>query len=477
MRPIRSAHGSKTTPAPESRRARARFARVRLTVIMRRLAAMWFVLACAGVSVAADVASMQRLLGIVAAVGQEYAEAFDERGTLVRPLELDEARLLLADARAGAAKLATDGAPDVELRLATLEAKLAARAPASAVSDDVRALRETIERATGVHEDIFPRVPPSPVRGQAVYRAYCASCHGEHGAGDGPDARGLAHKPADFTDASFMRGEMPADFFRVVSLGRRRSAMPAWEDSLSIRDRWDVIGYVWTLGTTPRALAEGQELFTAHCASCHGTAGDGRGGEAPAPDLRSLARIAERTDADLHDVITAGVVGKMPAFADALRDEQRWSVVALVRALSLGLPAAPGLESARTADFAGALGEVRRRIDAALEAYRLGDGGASDVAADAYLLFEPLEPDIARREPTAVLRAEREFLRLRTALRQAGDMRQVDDAAAAVKRALDGAEQVQRAATSARGDIALWAGGAIAALVLALLYGRRRVSP
>jgi high-affinity iron transporter len=442
---------------------------------MRRLAAMWFVLVFAGASRAADVASVQRLLGIVAAIGQEYAEAFDESGTLVRPLELDEARLLLGDARAGAAKLAPDGVPDLEPRLAVLEAKLTARAPVAAVSADVRALRESVETATGVREDIFPRVPPSPVRGQAVYRAYCATCHGEHGAGDGPDARDLAHKPADFTDASFMRGEMPADFFRVVSLGRRQSAMPAWEDSLSIRDRWDVIGYLWTLGTPPRVLTEGRELFTAHCAACHGAAGDGRGAGTPAPDLRSLARIAERTDADLHDVITAGVAGKMRGFADVLRDEQRWSVVALVRALSLGLPAAPGLEAARTADFAAALAEVRRRIDAAFEAYRLGDADANDIAADAYLLFEPLEPDVARREPAVVLRAEREFLGLRTALRQPDAIRQVEAAMAAVKRALDGAEHTQRGG-SPRGDVALWAGGALAVLVLAVLYARRRVS-
>jgi high-affinity iron transporter len=444
---------------------------------MRRLAAMWFVLACAGASPAADVASVQRLLNILGAIGQEYGEAFDERGTLVRPLELDEARLLLGDARAGAARLAADGVPDLEPRLAVLEGNISARAPVAAISVDVRALRETVETATGVHEDIFPRVSPSPARGQAIYRAYCATCHGERGTGDGPDARDLAHKPADFTDATFMRGEMPADFFRVVSLGRRQSAMPAWEESLSIRDRWDVIGYVWTLGTTPRALAEGQALFTAHCASCHGAAGDDRGAGTPGSDLRSLAQIAERTDADLHDVIAAGVAGKMPGFAALLRDEQRWNVVALVRALSLGLPSGPGLEAARTADFAAAFAEVRRQIDAALEAYRVGDADASDLAADAYLLFEPLEPDVARREPAAVLRAEQEFLRLRTALRQPGAIRPVEDATAAVKHALDAAEALQRdAARSPRGEVVLWAGGALAALVLAVLYARRRSS-
>ncbi len=272
-----------------------------------------------------------------------------------------------------------------------------------------------------------------------------------------------------------MRGETPADFFRVVSLGRRQSAMPAWEDSLSIRDRWDVIGYIWTLGTTPRALADGRQSFAAHCASCHGAAGDGRGSSPPVPDLKSLARLAERTDEHLHDVTATGVPGRMPGFADVLSGEQRSNVVALVRALSLGLPPASGLEAARTADLVGALVEVRRGLDAALEEYRLGEADASDLAADAYLLFEPLEPDIARREPAAVLRAEQEFLRLRTALRQPGNVRQVEEATAGVKRALDGAEKAQRGGSASPGlDLVLWGGGALVALGLAVLYLRRR---
>jgi high-affinity iron transporter len=441
---------------------------------MRRLAAMWLVL-CAGAALAKDVAGVQRLLGMLGAIGQEYTEAFDERGALVRPIELDEARLLLADARSSATKLAADGVPDLGARLDGLEQKIDARAPVPDVSAAVRAIRDTIEAATGVHEEIFPRMSPSPARGQAVYRAYCATCHGDSGAGDGPGAKELANRPADFTDPAFMRGETPADFFRVVSLGRRQSAMPAWEDSLSLRDRWDVIGYIWTLGTTPSAVGEGQRLFAVHCATCHGATGDGRGVGTPVPDLESVAALADHTDGRLHEVISAGVGGKMPGFAGVLSEEQRANVVALVRALSLGLPPAPGLEPARGADLIDALAAVRRGIDAAGDAYRLGEADASDLAADAYLLFEPLEPDIARHDPAAVLRAEQEFLRLRTALRQPGNARQVEEATAGVKRTLDAAAKTARDGTTpARLDVILWTGGALAALGLAFWYVRRR---
>src|SRR4029078_13239656 len=46
-----------------------------------------------------------RLLDLLRGVQGEYAEAFDDHGALVRPLELEEAGLLLAEARDLAPKL------------------------------------------------------------------------------------------------------------------------------------------------------------------------------------------------------------------------------------------------------------------------------------------------------------------------------------------------------------------------------------
>ncbi|HWQ53508.1 MAG TPA: cytochrome c [Bryobacteraceae bacterium] len=40
---------------------------------------------------------------------------------------------------------------------------------------------------------------PSPSSGPAMYRAYCASCHGVSGKGDGPAATALKRQPADLT--------------------------------------------------------------------------------------------------------------------------------------------------------------------------------------------------------------------------------------------------------------------------------------
>src|SRR5436190_15587820 len=51
-----------------------------------------------------------RLLDLLRGVQGEYAEAFDDHGALVRPIELEEAGLLLAEARDLAPKLGMDAA-------------------------------------------------------------------------------------------------------------------------------------------------------------------------------------------------------------------------------------------------------------------------------------------------------------------------------------------------------------------------------
>src|SRR5206468_2783384 len=123
------------------------------------------------------------------------------------------------------------------------------------------------------------------------------------------------------------------------SLGRRQAAMPAWENVLSVQDRWDVVSYLWSL----------------------------------------------------------------------------------------------------TADLRQPLADVRRQADAAVTAYHLGERDAAELAADAYLSFEPLEARLGVDDPEAVRGVEAAFLRLRTALRRPAAGREVDEAAGAVGDALQGA--------------------------------------
>ena len=87
-------------------------------------------------------------------------------------------------------------------------------------------------------------------RGKEIYAARCATCHGEHGGGDGPDAADLIVKPASFKDTAMVASMSDAYWFWRVSEGgevepfrSEGSLMPAWKAKLSVEDRWAVIAY------------------------------------------------------------------------------------------------------------------------------------------------------------------------------------------------------------------------------------------
>ncbi|HEU0207390.1 MAG TPA: cytochrome c [Candidatus Udaeobacter sp.] len=80
----------------------------------------------------------------------------------------------------------------------------------------------------------------------------------------------------------------------------------------------------------PHALtadaAHGRHLFLMNCAHCHGD--DAHGDEGP--DLHNL----HRSDARIHQVITAGIKGEMPSFAKKLDDPDVQQLIAYLRTLN-----------------------------------------------------------------------------------------------------------------------------------------------
>ena len=70
---------------------------------------------------------------------------------------------------------------------------------------------------------------------------------------------------------------------------------------------------------------EGRHLFLLNCAHCHGD--DAHGDEGP--DLHDL----HRSDARIHEVITAGIKGEMPSFGKKLGDPDVQHLIAYLRTL------------------------------------------------------------------------------------------------------------------------------------------------
>ncbi len=90
--------------------------------------------------------------------------------------------------------------------------------------------------------------------------------------------------------------------------------------------------------TLTRTLLEtGRKRFEINCAACHGLVGDGKSLVARNMSLRkppSLHDYVDRPDGYLFQVITDGF-GLMPSYAGVLSVEERWAVVAYVRALQV----------------------------------------------------------------------------------------------------------------------------------------------
>jgi cytochrome c oxidase cbb3-type subunit 2 len=235
-----------------------------------------------------------------------------------------------------------------------------------------------------------PIVTPVPVpeglperdameRGQRVYLAQCAVCHGIAGDGKGFLAAGFDVKPRDFTSGTYKfrstpSGALPtlADVVRSVRVGVPGTSMPAWTQFLSDGEIHDVARYLmvfssrfieaWRAHALPPSLpmsavpqdlaaltTTGRALYDKmQCASCHGS--DGRGHGPAAATLRDdwgepiatadltfrwTFKNGNRPD-DLYRTLFAGLNGApMPSYAAMLTDERdRWALVAAVLAMS-----------------------------------------------------------------------------------------------------------------------------------------------
>jgi len=88
----------------------------------------------------------------------------------------------------------------------------------------------------------FPPTQETLADAEQLFTDNCVLCHGEKGLGDGPGAKTIKVKPANFTDAKMMAAETDGSLFWKMSNGR--GPMPSWKDTLSDKERWELVGYI-----------------------------------------------------------------------------------------------------------------------------------------------------------------------------------------------------------------------------------------
>jgi len=93
----------------------------------------------------------------------------------------------------------------------------------------------------------LPRTDKTLKKGEAVYAAYCASCHGKEGLGDGEAGRNLSPPPGNLAWLSDMpMARWDAFMYWTIAEGGSQfgTAMPAFRGVLSKDDTWAVTAYI-----------------------------------------------------------------------------------------------------------------------------------------------------------------------------------------------------------------------------------------
>ncbi len=174
--------------------------------------------------------------------------------------------------------------------------------------------------------------------GGAVFRTWCAQCHGS-------GAAGAVGYPNLLDDNWLWGGDMEA-IHTTISHGIRNeedpdarwSEMPAFGEMLEEEEIEQVVNYVMSLSQTPQDASQveaGETVFMDNCAACHME--DGTGDRAQgAPNLTDAIWLYGGDYDTLMETVTYSRFGVMPAWSGRLTEAQIRAVSAYVHQLGGG---------------------------------------------------------------------------------------------------------------------------------------------
>lgn len=85
-------------------------------------------------------------------------------------------------------------------------------------------------------------------------KGVCFTCHGTEGKGDGAAGASFNPRPRNFTDADWQRARTDGEIFWAITKGTDYG-MIAFEDMLSVEERWMLVNYIRKLGKSSVGIA------------------------------------------------------------------------------------------------------------------------------------------------------------------------------------------------------------------------------
>lgn len=175
--------------------------------------------------------------------------------------------------------------------------------------------------------------------GEAVFRTWCAQCHGS-------GAAGAVGYPNLLDDDWLWGGDIESIHYTIShgirnedDLDSHYSEMPAFGEMLEEGEIVSVVNYVQALsGQTPNdasLAAAGEELFLDNCSACHGEAGEGDIYQG-APNLADAIWLYGGDYDTLIETVTYSRFGVMPPWQTRLSEAEIRAVATYVHQLGGG---------------------------------------------------------------------------------------------------------------------------------------------